>query len=585
LLNPSSPTQTQLSGAFSTSDSYSVYFGAPPALPASQVGSNVSVQDSNTISVTAPPGTKPGPANVTLTRPDGWWGVMPDAASYGPTFLYADPAAGPTAGGSSVLIYGYGFVSTKTQVTIGGSPATITQVSGPGFLSPYPFPLDTIELKTPAGNSGPADITITTPSGSTTATGGFQYLASAHVYPVTGALDALIYDQQRKRLYVTNQDHNCVEVFDLASSSFLAPIPVGNKPTGLALTPDDSMLAVVNMGDGTVSVIDPSKMQVIATYPVLTSTDQAGAAVATQIAPVEPHRMLVELVNTSTLNSGTLHLLNLDNGSLSCAGVVACDSTGFNIDFDSGLEAMASTSDGSEVFLADFSQVSAQPVGWLNFVTNTLTTAPILAAHDDAVDRDGNLFMASINAFNQKFFNTGVLSDVTYLDAGGGDANNVNGEKLNPSGSLLFIPQHTPTNGSQSGVDIFDVHRGRLAMRVALPEQIPFCLNALALDETGTKMFLISTSGITVAQLAQAPLSIATVNPSSGTAGAQVTIRGSGFQSGATVTFGTIKEVTTYVDSETLKTTVPSLAAGPVRVTVTNPDGKSYSFDAAFTEN
>ena len=122
-------------------------------------------------------------------------------------------------------------------------------------------------------------------------------------------------------------------------------------------------------------------------------------------------------------------------------------------------------------------------------------------------------------------------------------------------------------------------------MRVALPEQIPPSLNAMALDETGTKMFVISKSGITIATLFQAPLSLAYLTPASGIPGIQVTLRGSGFQSGSTVQFDKTTAAVTYVDAQTLQVTIPSLSAGPTQVTVTNPDGTSYAFDAAFTIN
>ncbi len=591
LLSLSSATQAQLSGAgFSSNDSYNVYFGAPPASPNTLQASSVSYQSSQSLNLTAPKGTASGTVDVTLTRSDGWFEDMPDTASYGPQVLFIDTNAGPTSGGSTVWIYGYGFPSSGTTVTIGGNPATITQVLQPGFLSPFPFPMDLLQLTTSPGNAGPADVEVSTPSGSTTVAGGFQYLASAQVFPVAGALDDIIYDQPRQRLYVTNQDHNQVDVFDLGSSSFLTPIPVGNQPTGLALTPDGSLLAVINSGDGTVSVIDPTKMQVTATYPVVTTADEdpnTCGGVAFNVAPVEPHRMLVDVDCKDALVGGVIHLLDLDTGSLSCTGVAGCDSTGVNIAFDSGLVAMASTPDGSEVLLTDISQISGQPVGLLNFVTNTLTTAPDEVAHDAAVDADANLFMDGFYVRNAGLDPVSVLGDVPYYDAAGDSFNNLTSEKLNPSGSLLFLPQGLPVsgNGVGEGMDIFDVHTGRLAMRVALPEPLQPCLNSIALDETGTKMFLISQSGITIAQLAAAPLSIATVNPSSAGAGAQVTIRGSGFANGATVTFGTTNEPTTFVDGQTLQATVPNLPAGSVRVTVTNPDGKFYSFDDAFSVN
>jgi hypothetical protein len=97
------------------------------------------------------------------------------------------------------------------------------------------------------------------------------------------------------------------------------------------------------------------------------------------------------------------------------------------------------------------------------------------------------------------------------------------------------------------------------------------------------EMFLITNSGITIAQLFQAPLSLASVNPATGPQGTQVTLRGSGFLHGATVLFGTSAATTTYVDSETLKVTVPALSPGPVRITVTNPSSQTYGFDDVFT--
>ena len=120
-------------------------------------------------------------------------------------------------------------------------------------------------------------------------------------------------------------------------------------------------------------------------------------------------------------------------------------------------------------------------------------------------------------------------------------------------------------------------------LRIALPEQTtvprtPF----LAVDETSSKVFILTRSGITIAQITVVPLSIASVIPATG---ATVAIRGSGFQPGATISFGTPSTAATFVDSIALSTTVPALPAGPTRVTVTNPSGQQYVFDAGFTVN
>jgi hypothetical protein len=58
-----------------------------------------------------------------------------------------------------------------------------------------------------------------------------------------------------------------------------------------------------------------------------------------------------------------------------------------------------------------------------------------------------------------------------------------------------------------------------------------------------------------------------------------------GFQSGASVLFGTSSATTTFVDGMTLKATVPNVSSGPARVTVINPGGQQYFFDAADTVN
>jgi hypothetical protein len=108
-------------------------------------------------------------------------------------------------------------------------------------------------------------------------------------------------------------------------------------------------------------------------------------------------------------------------------------------------------------------------------------------------------------------------------------------------------------------------------------------LNSMCLDETGSKLFAISQSGITIAQLASVPLSIATVTPTSASSGATVTVRGSGFQTGIQVNLNAIQAQAIFVDENTLNVMVPAGLTGPVRISVSNPDGGQYSYDAAFT--
>ena len=589
VLSSSAATPVSLNGnLFDQAAAYTVYFGAPPASGAASEGKGVSVQSDTALNVTAPAQALQGPVNVTLTRAsDGWFEVIPQAATYGPNIFSVAPNAGPANGGASVILFGYGLAGANVQVTIGGKLAQVLQA-----LPDPSGPFDPIVITAPAGSPGYADITVTTPTGSTTVSKGFQYLESAVVYPVAGGLTDIVYDQTRQKLYATNNPLNRVDIFDLTSLSYLTPIPVGNLPNGLAITPDASLLAVVNAGDGTISKINLASGQVEATYPALTANDLSAGCqgVAVTIAPVASHRMMIDGDCVALEFVGLMHLLDLDTGVLGCAGFVTCSTNGTDIVIGSGLQAMSSTPDGEMLFMTDISQdVGAEGdlVTLINVAANTAAENEFGGQTDSAANADATVFATNFGFHDARNIQFSLASDLSVLGAASVSFTTLRGEKLNPSGSLLFVPQgaNPQTNGLALGMDIFDVHRGKLALRVVLPEQIPLSLNAMALDETGTKMFVISNSGITIATLFQAPLSLARVTPASGASGIQVTLRGSGFQTGSTVQFGKSQAAVDFVDAQTLQATVPTLPSGSVQVTVTNPDGNSYSFDAAFTVN
>jgi len=564
---------------FDPKANYRAYVGAPPGASSTVPATNISVVSPQELDLAIPAGTTPGPANLTLTRSDGWYGVIPDAISYGPVILATDPNVVPSAGQVTIDIYGYGFLMPPNvgpvTVTVGGRPATVI-ASGPLVNNVDGVtPIDTLHVTVPPGNAGAADVTVTTAYGSVTLTGGVEYLASAQVYPLAGHLNGIVYDQPRQRLYVANTDHNRIEIFDLGSQAFLAPISTGNAPMGLALTPDGTELAVLNSSDTTVSVIDPTLLKVTATEPVYTAQDQNCApAPQPSVSALETHRVLVTVACSEGTGPVNLRLLNLDTGSVSCLGTAGCDSSGTNVNPGFVVTSIASTSDGSEAFLSD----GLFEIGLMDLLHNTLLTANGVQSQGTsvAVDTDRNIFSASLGTYNPQLSSVSLSTEIANFQPGsGGSAHNQ--EALNPSGSLLFI--------STGGIDVFDVHRGRLVLRLALPEQAADDQGTIALDETGTKLFLLTRSGITVAQLSATPLSIASLTPASAAPGAQVTIRGSGFQSGATVAFDGNAAAATFVDSMTLQATVPSLPNGAVQVTVTNPGGQSYSFDAAFAVN
>src|SRR4029077_16679222 len=76
-------------------------FGAQSAL-------NVTVSGPTQIQASSPASVTNGSVNVASYFQNGWLAIAPDAFSYGPQILQLLPNAGPSAGGDSVQIYGYG---------------------------------------------------------------------------------------------------------------------------------------------------------------------------------------------------------------------------------------------------------------------------------------------------------------------------------------------------------------------------------------------------------------------------------------------------------------------------------------------
>lgn len=136
-----------------------VTFGGTPA-------TNVQVIGGILLTGTTPPGT-PGNATVQVTTPQGTVNV-PGGFTYlappTPTVTSLTPATGPATGGTPFVITGTNL--TGASVTIGGNPATNITVNATGTV---------LVGLTPAGTTGTADVTVTTPAGSTNATGGYTY--------------------------------------------------------------------------------------------------------------------------------------------------------------------------------------------------------------------------------------------------------------------------------------------------------------------------------------------------------------------------------------------------------------------------
>lgn len=596
-------TATQLSGQ-NFESAVQVRFGSQPA-------TSVSVNGSTQILATSPSNSVPGPANVTAYFPSGRLALAPDAFSYGPQILQMLPNAAAKTGGDTIQLLGYGFGADGTQlaVKIGGANAQVQQVESVTSLNlpaDYPFSLQRITLQVPPGTAGKAGVTVTAPSGMTTAAESLQYLQTSQVFPKAGFYKFLLYDHSRQWLYLSNIDH--VDVFDLAAQQFRTATitPPGGPPPnaglrGLALTPDSSQLLVADFGAQKVYIFNPTSGSgsAVSVGGIPGFTNSGPARVATTSA----QSAFVGL--TGEGGSGAACNTCLAQLDLTASPPVVQPAPQPQVTALTGAPLIQSSAAGDRVFLA-FGNAPGGPLAvWDASAPNQFTFSALhSSAADLAASADGNAFAARTGGATElrsaSLTLTGVsaLSEIERIPS----STAVPGVVLHPSGALVYQPFLTgpppvspPASAIRGGVDILDAHSGRLRLRIFLPEPLAMLSSDtdglhgsfLAIDENGQRLFALTSSGLTVVQLAAVPLGIGMLSPSSGPAigGTQITIRGSGFVSGITATLGGKSAAVAFKDMNTLQLTTPVLSAGPQQIVLTNPDGESVSFDAAFTAN
>ncbi len=567
-----------------------------------QSAMNVSVSSPTQIQANSPSSVSNGAVNLTSYFQNGWLAIAPDAFSYGPQILQLLPNAGASTGGDSVQIYGF-------TIKIGGANATVQKVenvagisSSLGLDASYPFSLQRITLQTPSGSSGKADVLVSSPAGFKTFAKSFQYLQNVQSHPQIGFLRFLLYDQGRQQIYLTNLDH--INVFGLQQNIFLSSLqpPGGLAPNiglrGVALTPDDSQLIVADFGAQNIYLLDPAK-GTGTTVPVGGIPGFANSGPA-RVAATSTQTVFVGLSGeggSSGACSACLAQMNLAASPPTIQPAPQPQVTTLI-----GAPLVQSSASGDHVFVA-FGASPGGPVAvWNASAPNQFVISPANPSTTDlSVASDGTMFAVQaqgateIRAANLSLSSVPTSAELAQIPG----RQSVPGVALHPSGALIYQPFLTgapASPGVKGGVDILDAHSGVLRLRIFLPQQFLTDVdglhgNFLTTDENGQRLFAITSSdgtpqnaALTIVQLAAVPLGIGTIAPATvaATGGATLTIRGSGFQSGSTVTINGKSTSVTFKDANTLSVATPSLTPGSQQITITNPDGETVSLDAAF---
>ncbi len=131
--------------------------------------------------------------------------------------------------------------------------------------------------------------------------------ARGTVFPVAQNISAgeslmdMLYDSNRRRIYITNSGLNRVEVFDIAQQQLLTPIQVGQLPHNMAFGTDGNTLYVANTGGESISIVDLSQMAVVGSVQFPTLPYDSTAAIVTPQAMVSTIRGPLVVMSDGTL--------------------------------------------------------------------------------------------------------------------------------------------------------------------------------------------------------------------------------------------------------------------------------------------
>jgi WD40 repeat protein len=476
-------TQTQWSVPSTVTSASSIFFGKNQAPAATVTGS--------IITVTTPPGTA-GAADVYVFANDGGMDLIPDAFSYGPTILEVTPGVATSDGGGTGIVYGYGYgpadattIPASLGVTVGGKAAAVTGFNPSAYnIFGPPFPLQSVYYTIPPGTAvGPADVSVTSSSGTLTATGGLTYLPAARQFPLAGAaLVQGVYDSAQDVYYFT--DATTVQAFSLARGKWLpALVNLASKGAkrlwGISLSPDGTKLVVADAQASLIFLIDPSNPASVKTFP---------------FAPTElVQGLIVVPCGVAISDSGVVYIAADVQGGTGYSNFFKLDTnSGTLTDYHlTGPGAGANdvylrttlSSDNSRAYFNDLGSIFS-----IDTATDTVLYAPYplpccTNSYDLALSRNQVQFMAASYLYdsdlNQESFfvlNDREAASISY----------VFGAKFSPDGSLLFQP-------SASGIDVFDGRLGTLRSRVALG--FPLSTNYDALVEDGSDNVLVAITG------------------------------------------------------------------------------------------
>lgn len=588
-LTPGAPTNLQNSSLYSgplaggtTSASFGNAFSLTPDVYYGGT-KGIATLATDSLSITSPPAVSPGPVDVKILFPDGNEVFNPQFFTYGTQIQDSLISGGAPQGGIAARLDAFGLPLDPSQdkVTLGGNAAVVTST-----VTQYPpFTNEQTDMflsyTVPSGSPGWKDLTVATPNGTGTLPKAFFYAKSVEDYPTSDSPTFLLFDSGRNQVYLSAGGQ--IDVFSLSSLSFSAALksPVsGSQFQGLALTPDGKTLLAADFANASVAVIDPDSPS--SSYEI----GLPGSKSTYEQCTAGPFFVVADNQGNALVASGAV-VGNIACGPAQSYPIFIANlttKTGAKF-YNSGCGYKAATflsasHDGSLIGIAGSFDI------YLPATQKCIPAAQPAQQYDVTVSGDGNVLgldRAFVDpkgnvlgrfAYPQVYY-PGTSSAVYYTYSPYQDGALQN-PTLNDAGSLYYwaYPGY---------VDIVDVQHGTPALRFGLTETVTNTVTPMAIDGSGQHIFLITDKGLTIVDLGNAPLSIGHISQTLVSAGTQVTIRGSGLESGITATVGGISASTVFTDSEAITITVPTTTPGLADVVLSNPDGTAYTLASALS--
>jgi WD40 repeat protein len=525
------------------------YFGSTPA-----TNNVVSVTPFASLTATAPAAAASGPVTVLLTDANNNAVLLPGGFSYGPQAVWIDPSAVPSIGGTWSVLGEYGVYLLRPTVTVGG----VVDLNEPAG---HAWPDGSMEMQVVPnyGTPGWADLNLTLQDGTSATTKNMVQFLAQDVTLTSPAYTSAVYDSSRDRFYLTGAD-NTIGVFNPETQTLLQPMQSSSISSGavlgsLALTPDNSKLLVSDPTDRCVVVFNLTDGTSTAVNVLVASDGTAIISAPMPVAALSGNKALVILTPWATNEVREIDLSQMTVQVRTDVQGVGSPSI--------PPATMTSSADGSVALLG------VVDAAWKYDTASDTFSAPMFISGYSsgdavAVNGDGTVMEADGVALDQN-----LLPIVQYPYYGLRHA-------FTQTGGLLYIAAYV-----SGQVGIFDARNGTVLLQTPGITDEPPPVGAFAIDPTGQKILVSAGTSLYYYQLAVAPLSVGTVSPTAATPGTSLSIRGDGFVAGTTATIGGVSATCTMVDDQTLNCVVPNVNAGLAPMTLSNPDGQTYSLEAA----